>query len=663
MEHQNQQQKQTTPSRSSATSHDTSSPGTASFPARSGSLSASHGSSDTATEDVVNHLSLREGYRRDVYLDSRKLPTVGTGHLLSKSELARYPLGSIVPDRILERWRQEDTAEAYSNAKQKALKLKMDNQELVNALTAVNFQLGTGWHQEHRKTWNYLKDQNWEAAAEEAANSKWFNQTPVRIFDFQRVLLNLAGKPTDYESMVEFNSANIKKWKVKTPSKQDVDAFTVEGGSAQQAPTTNTSPSTTPESSNSGSQESEPETANHSIQGNVGLKDDGKTYIGNSADIKWAQQQLIYAGFLSEMTTNRQGRETTNIDGILGNKTIDAIKSFQQSLGFKRPDGRIDVGGRTFRALSKYSGAQENSQPESEPVAETPGTAPTITPPVSKPNEVTPNTGETDEMESVSDTAGPTSDVTSAMKFEEVPTEFANKYKIGRSVGSGGSNNSTDTNKIKSVLRMLGYRDTTIKRYSSSSQRRRKLRIQIANSIFHYQSQHANLSNDGRVDPNGGTWKQMILSAYQASNGDSLSEDQLQEIHNKRKGSRSEVPSSLIPSGVTNGHLLGIDNSGYLLPEGFRSNATLLKGELEKIVSEVGTFRISCGYRSPEHNVKIGSTAKLSKHVIGQAADIQTMRGYTSTSLHNKITQMMASGVIKKGKALKYSWGVHYDVR
>ena len=54
-----------------------------------------------------------------------------------------------------------------------------DSQELVNALTAVCFQLGIGWNKKHKRTWNYLKAHDWKAAAKEAALTI-INQRPKR---------------------------------------------------------------------------------------------------------------------------------------------------------------------------------------------------------------------------------------------------------------------------------------------------------------------------------------------------------------------------------------------------------------------------------------------------------------------------------------------------
>jgi lysozyme family protein len=48
-----------------------------------------------------------------------------------------------------------------------------------------------------------------------------------------------------------------------------------------------------------------------------------------------------------------------SIDGCIGPKTIAAIKGFQTSIGFRRPDGCIDPGGRTWKALIEVTPVKE----------------------------------------------------------------------------------------------------------------------------------------------------------------------------------------------------------------------------------------------------------------------------------------------------------------
>lgn len=146
--------------------------------------------------EFLDHLRLREGDESAVYLDSEGLPTVGVGHLLSAEENAQYPVGTEIPQETRDAWLAEDAQEAYDAAEAQAATLGVTDQAFINALGSVNYQLGTGWNTEHRRTWAHMVAGEWEEAATEAADSTWNTQTPVRVEDFQTALRDLAASQT-----------------------------------------------------------------------------------------------------------------------------------------------------------------------------------------------------------------------------------------------------------------------------------------------------------------------------------------------------------------------------------------------------------------------------------------------------------------------------------
>ncbi|HHG84577.1 MAG TPA: hypothetical protein ENJ82_07500, partial [Bacteroidetes bacterium] len=622
--------------------------------------------SETVTDAALEHNSLREGFDHQVYLDTNNLPTAGTGHLLVGSEITQYPVGSTVPQSVLEQWRIDDSTGAYDAARQQAALIGYESQDLVNALSAVSFQLGTAWTDIHTGTWAYLENQEWVNAAHEAADSGWFAQTPVRVADFQRVLLNIAGQPTDWDSLREFNQADIDARGVTWPTEANFNAF--ELGEATTPATDTSTAATSPASASPTTSEGSQSTTGTSaptvapviagISGSVGLDKDGSSYVGTSADIKKVQQQLINAGMLPAQALSSSGNMVSNADGILGARTIEAITNFQsQIMGFSKPDGRVDAGGKTWGKLASFTGTV------AEPVNETSGdsggntTPETEVLPDNQPTQIeeTPtNSSQTDEMETQgADVAGPTS-VAANATFDDVPSSYADGFKITKSVGRSGSNNSTDVSKLRNMLQTIGYKTDLQNPTSSASTNAKKLKTQTANCIFHFQLLTPGLSTDARVDPNGGTWKAMVTAAYQSSGGQVMTSEQKTTLNETRKGTSGDVPSS-INANVGNGHLLGIDNSGYLLPQEFRSGAETLKSALEEIKKAIGDFSISCGYRSPSHNVKIGSTATKSQHVQGIAADIQSNGTYGPQGIKTKILELIAQGKIPPGGVGKYS--------
>jgi len=131
----------------------------------------------------------KEGYRQDVYLDTRNLLTVGIGHLVLPRD--NLKLGDTVSKQRVDEFFGQDIRAALIAAENQARELSALTDDFVKALIHVNFQLGTGWKDEHRKTWRYLKEGNYQAAAVETKNSAWYNQTPVRANDFSNAILRL----------------------------------------------------------------------------------------------------------------------------------------------------------------------------------------------------------------------------------------------------------------------------------------------------------------------------------------------------------------------------------------------------------------------------------------------------------------------------------------
>ena len=70
---------------------------------------------------------------------------------------------------------------------------------------------------------------------------------------------------------------------------------------------------------------------------------------------------------------------------------------------------------------------------------------------------------------------------------------------------------------------------------------------------------------------------------------------------------------------------------------------------------------INSGYRSPEHNKKVGG-APNSYHVKGMAADIK-VKGLSPESVRNKIEELILAGDMLQGGLGLYDTFVHYDIR
>lgn len=101
---------------------------------------------------------------------------------------------------------------------------------------------------------------------------------------------------------------------------------------------------------------------------------------------------------------------------------------------------------------------------------------------------------------------------------------------------------------------------------------------------------------------------------------------------------------------------------GSPMPLYVLQNIQVLAEQLQVIRDEIGKpISITSGYRSPNHNARIGG-AKHSYHVRGMAADIQ-VAGMHPMDVKKVILKLMNEGKISKGGIKAYKSWTHYDTR
>jgi GH24 family phage-related lysozyme (muramidase) len=137
-------------------------------------------------------LRMREGVRTKVYLDSRKKPTVGIGHLVVPAD--KLKVGDEISDMQVTDFFKKDSAKAVAAAKTQAVKAGIKDPNFLVYLASVNFQLGTKWNLVFKTSWKLIMDGKYEEAAKSFESTKWYRQTPVRVKDFQKALRNLPEK-------------------------------------------------------------------------------------------------------------------------------------------------------------------------------------------------------------------------------------------------------------------------------------------------------------------------------------------------------------------------------------------------------------------------------------------------------------------------------------
>ena len=115
---------------------------------------------------------------------------------------------------------------------------------------------------------------------------------------------------------------------------------------------------------------------------------------------------------------------------------------------------------------------------------------------------------------------------------------------------------------------------------------------------------------------------------------------------------------------LTNNFTLQEFNSkcGRDIPNNVLPNIIQLAKNLQVLRDAVGkSISITSGYRSPQHNKKIGG-AKDSQHVKGMAADIK-VAGMTPKEVALVIEGLIESGKMRQGGIGIYPSWAHYDIR
>lgn len=139
-------------------------------------------------------VKIREGLVLRWYKDTLGKWTGGYGHLRKPGEESL-----VVTQALSDRWLVEDIAAAVKAAKSQFSQLPLQSQELYEVLVSVNYQLGTKWTSTFKKTWALMLAGKYYEAADEAEDSAWFRQTPVRVRDLQQALRRTFDYSVEYK--------------------------------------------------------------------------------------------------------------------------------------------------------------------------------------------------------------------------------------------------------------------------------------------------------------------------------------------------------------------------------------------------------------------------------------------------------------------------------
>lgn len=101
---------------------------------------------------------------------------------------------------------------------------------------------------------------------------------------------------------------------------------------------------------------------------------------------------------------------------------------------------------------------------------------------------------------------------------------------------------------------------------------------------------------------------------------------------------------------------------GAYFPKHAQENLQILAEQLEVLREHFQKpITINSGYRSPEHNAKIGGTEN-SQHLLGKAADV-VIDGISPDEVADAIEFLIEGKMMKQGGLGRYVDFTHYDIR
>ncbi len=132
---------------------------------------------DTIIVDIVRH----EGMIFEVYLDSEGYKTFGVGHLIKAGDPEfGKPVGTPVSEeRVLDAFR-EDLAVTIAECEKLFPEIGSYPDEVQCILVNMTFNLGRPRLSKFKKMIAAVEENDWNRAADEMKNSKWYRQVKTR---------------------------------------------------------------------------------------------------------------------------------------------------------------------------------------------------------------------------------------------------------------------------------------------------------------------------------------------------------------------------------------------------------------------------------------------------------------------------------------------------
>ena len=123
-----------------------------------------------------------EGVKYEIYRCSEGYPTGGIGHLITEWDEEYYekPIGTKIPHEQVDDWFAKDIAVTIEDCKIIFEEFDSLPQEAQLVIANMCFQLGRPRLSKFKNFIAAVKDQDWDRAADEMKDSRWYKQTTAR---------------------------------------------------------------------------------------------------------------------------------------------------------------------------------------------------------------------------------------------------------------------------------------------------------------------------------------------------------------------------------------------------------------------------------------------------------------------------------------------------
>lgn len=143
---------------------------------------------ETLLEQIKLDLTKHEGCKTEVYLCSEGIPTAGIGHALYADE--EMPVGTDVDMEQVLAWFKEDVDEAVADCCALFLNFASLPDQVQRVLVNMAFNLGRGRLSKFKKLITAVNEGNWQKAADEMVDSRWYNQVGNRSIELENWMRN-----------------------------------------------------------------------------------------------------------------------------------------------------------------------------------------------------------------------------------------------------------------------------------------------------------------------------------------------------------------------------------------------------------------------------------------------------------------------------------------